>query len=391
MTYRIVIFFIVALASLNVRAQSPGFTQFQNLPVFLNSSLAGLNSGVKVNSVHQQSWVSSGESFQKTAVAFDFKMPKEFGNTGFALFAMHDQLGQSVISETEFGFAYGYHIEWGKKVSSSDASKNPAQAVPVTTDASSRKKKPRRSVKKNISNLNLGFSFRLISSALDWEQLVFSNDLHPIFGVDYGLVSTAMPPSDLNYLSPAADFGMSYSVDGLFSKLDLEESDYFETGLAITNLLPPRQSFYNYGAREPIGIRAHIRTEFAPKSVLNRVVVMSKLEYNPQTRGNLALNALVIKSRINFGLGLHSPVLSGSTKDYVNSNTRYVSFMAGLLGYLDNSEQKKDDFTSRYMISYCFNAALNTSNSTTGGNHEISLIIYLPGSDKSKGRRNRLF
>ena len=105
-----ILFFFVSLYSL---AQDIHFSQFNDLPLALNPSLAGNMDGtMRTGTLYRNQWNSVSVPFESIALYADFKSSPKFlqnQNIGWGIQILNDQSGNGGLNENVFNFNGSYH------------------------------------------------------------------------------------------------------------------------------------------------------------------------------------------------------------------------------------------------------------------------------------------
>tara|TARA_Y100001933_G_C19004807_1_gene566115 strand:+ start:2294 stop:3316 length:1023 start_codon:yes stop_codon:yes gene_type:complete len=105
-----ILFFFVSLYSL---AQDIHFSQYNDLPLALNPSLAGNMDGtMRTGTLYRNQWNSVSVPFESIALYTDFKSSPEFlrdQNIGLGIQILNDQSGNGGLNENVFNFCGSYH------------------------------------------------------------------------------------------------------------------------------------------------------------------------------------------------------------------------------------------------------------------------------------------
>jgi len=108
--YVLCLLVVFGLCAMEMRGQTPEFTQFGNLPVLFNPAFAGQHEEVRVALSHRNQWQGAHVS---TALATDQYVQELRG--GLSILALHDNQGD-VLREQQYQLAYSYkwrlHSKW---------------------------------------------------------------------------------------------------------------------------------------------------------------------------------------------------------------------------------------------------------------------------------------
>ncbi|HAR19039.1 MAG TPA: hypothetical protein DCR46_00120 [Cytophagales bacterium] len=201
------VFFI----SLRLYSQDIGFSQFYNNRQYLNPAYAGAEAGFRFNSAYRSQWSNLPTGFTNNVVGGDCRIEKK--QAGVGGFIMHDRAGVNVLNATSVYM-------------------NLQKNIKLLVD-----------FEKSL-DLHMGIQTGFVTKRLNWNDLVFSDQLDIVKGVVYASAATPPETRVKNY----ADFG----VGGLlrFRGPDV----HHDFGMAVSHLSRPNQSFYGVDNRLPMKI-----------------------------------------------------------------------------------------------------------------------------------------
>lgn len=220
-------FFLIAFLSYGVLdAQDPVFSQFYMSPVQLNAAFAGVAGGsaAALNYRHQWAGLSNGPVYRTYSGAFDTYFRRY--NSGLGIVVLADDAGQGLLRTTSANIAYAYQLQ---------ASQN--------------------------LYLKLGAEVGITQARLNWDRLVFYDQLDAILG-GTSPGGTPFPTQEIrpdqlsqNYLDIGAGF-LAYSkywyVGGSFKHLNTPNQSFLNNSAQINGGLPMRFTFHG-GAEFPLG------------------------------------------------------------------------------------------------------------------------------------------
>ena len=189
---------VIALWSFQVCAQDPVFSQFHNAPLQLNPAMAGLTDAPSFNINYRNQWPGLNNAYRTYALSYDQHFP--YINSSFGLHILADDAGDGILKTNKVSGIYAYHVR-------------------VQSDF----------------YLKMGLEASYVQSRLDWNRLVFLDQLDPRFGPltpgGTPIPSTEVPPEDekLGYL----DIGMG----------GLAYTPLLYVGFSLRHLNSPNQSF----------------------------------------------------------------------------------------------------------------------------------------------------
>ena len=112
---KIILFALISVASFDLLAQDPTFTQFYANPIYLNPALAGSTGCPRVAMNYRNEWPQLTGNYVTYSLAYDSYVKNIYGGLGFI--ATHDQQGRGTISTTMLGAIYSYNLRVNRKFS----------------------------------------------------------------------------------------------------------------------------------------------------------------------------------------------------------------------------------------------------------------------------------
>lgn len=313
-----------------VQAQDPVFSQFNATPLLLNPAFAGTTYAPRISASYRNEWPSfadNGASAYSTyAISFDQFVPAF--NSGFGVVVLADNAGGGLIKATSAAAAYAYRIE-------------------VNNDLS----------------LKLGINAGFLQTSVDWDRLIFLDQLDPITGI----VDPAGNPNPTNEIRPDQ---LNKTIFDVGAGL-LAYSRKFYGGISIQHLTTPDEGYLqvNSGLQQglPLRLSLHGGAQFIVKEGNKRHAASF---FSP--------NILFIKQgdqgQVNLGAYYSmGPVFAGGWYRHAFSNPDAA---IGTVGF------QYDVLKIAY--SYDFTVS---SLAASGGAHEISLVLNLENSEKLQRRR----
>lgn len=321
---RIFLVFMLTLAILTVKAQDVNFSQYFNNPTYFNPAYVGLSTGLKVRLNVRKQWTGLAGEYNAFSFSADIADRNIPGAGGIGFIATSNAEGIGMIKTTTVGFI-------------------PAVRIQVN----------------RFSIIQFGALISVMSRRIDWNNMVFSDQLDPRLG-NIGL-SSFTNPGNSPIVFPDFSIGSIYQLKGNHMVATF--------GVAVHHITQPNQSFLQNVSPLPRKWVAHM--DFIIDFQRNRGFYnrARNIKINPgilyQSQSDMSLFALGINayiSNIYFGIWYRNDVFRKT------SFTNLV-WLAGL-----NIPFNSD---SRMKIMYSFD--MNTSRNTnfTGPSHEISLIFEL--------------
>lgn len=324
MTRQILSFLVIILTSTTiVRAQDPVFSQFYATPLLLNPAFAGTTFAPRISMSYRNEWPSfadAGIAYSTYAASYEQFIPQ--ANSGIGLMLMTDNAGDGLLKMTNVMATYAYRIA-------------------VNDDF----------------QLKLGIEAGFRQYNLDWDKLVFLDQIDPING----------PVSPTNEIQPDA---LNNTIFDAGAGL-LAYSGQFYGGVSLHHLTTPNEGFLNVndGLVEglPLRLSMHAGAQFIVKEGNKR-----------RPASFISPNILYLKQgdqgQVNVGayynLGL---VFAGGWYRHAFGNPDAAIAMVGVTYDI-------------LKIGYSYDFTLS-SLAPTGGSHEISVVINLENSERLRKKR----
>ncbi|MCC6385249.1 MAG: PorP/SprF family type IX secretion system membrane protein [Bacteroidia bacterium] len=262
----ILISFVLPLTLTRVNGQDPHFSQYQNLPLYLNPAHTGNGiQHVRAVMAYRNQWASISSPFTTQA----FMLDKAVGRFGFGLSALHNGAGSAGFNETFLNGNLAYHIPVSK-----------------------------------YAKLSAGIQAGMFNKSINLSNLTFDSQYIEDVGFNADLPNGEIL-SNTSITRPDLGFGFMYQRG--FSNPSLKLKPYAgvsflhinqpkETFITEKNTLPIRQT-YQLGVR----IMLNEKTELKPSSV-----VMIQDHHHEVFTGALLNYLLPNLNKLQFGLMLRN-------------------------------------------------------------------------------------
>ncbi|MGF2411843.1 PorP/SprF family type IX secretion system membrane protein [Ferruginibacter sp.] len=116
---KIILLFVVCLLAKFASSQDINFSQFYDLPLLRNPSLAGLFSGdIRITSAYRNQWQSVTVPYRTFGLGFEYKKPIGHNSDDFFTYGLqlsNDIAGDSKLSRTQVFPVFNYHKSLGDK------------------------------------------------------------------------------------------------------------------------------------------------------------------------------------------------------------------------------------------------------------------------------------
>jgi type IX secretion system PorP/SprF family membrane protein len=103
---RTLLFLLVMISVLSVRAQDPEFSQYYAAPLYLNPAFTGTTMDHRFIANYRNQWPNVAMGYSTYAFSYDYSLSQI--NSGIGFLATQDQAGSAGMKSTEFNFIYSY-------------------------------------------------------------------------------------------------------------------------------------------------------------------------------------------------------------------------------------------------------------------------------------------
>ncbi|MEL7122818.1 MAG: type IX secretion system membrane protein PorP/SprF [Bacteroidota bacterium] len=309
-------------------AQDVTFSQFYAAPLHINPAFAGVTAGPRITLNYRNQWPSWPNAFQTYAATYEH--PAEELNSGFGVIVLQDNAGDGIYQTLNLSGVYSYQAK----------------------------------VREDFY-IKFGLQAGIIQTQVDWQRLVFEDQLDPIFGrvgVDGESIPTEeIPPGSLTQTD--IDFSTGILIYG----------GNFYGGVALKHINRPDERFFDVNSNLisglPTRISVHAGAEF---SVYSGNTTGGTTFFSP----NLLFEKQASFTQLNLGMYVgHGAIYGGAWYRHTFENPDAV---IGLIGY-------------RYgilKIGYSYDVTISElAASAPGGTHEVSVVINV-GDSKRLQRKN---
>ncbi len=300
-------------------AQDATFSQYYGNPTYLNPALAGSKIAPRLTLNYRNQWPAIPSTFITYAATYDQFIEKISG--GIAFMVMNDNQGDGTITSTSAAAVYSFRVNITREMT-----------------------------------LNAGFQTTYIQNKLNWDKLIFGDQLERRIGQNLPLTDETIPDR-LNYNMIDFSTGML---------LGYKESMYF--GVAFHHLNQPNNSFTSISdSRLDMKFTAHAGALIDLRQGLEGgdiedMSISPNILYQQQGKFH----------QLNLGLSLNVfPMVIGA---WFRHNFENSDAVIGLIGF--QHEKIKVGYSYDYTIS-------SLSNSATHGAHEISFAWLFNTRQKS--------
>ncbi len=211
-----VLFFILlfAIGVLHrAAAQDPDFTQFFNNPLYFNPALSGTAGGLNIRSNYRNFWRKMDKGFNTFDITIDSDEPFLSGGLGFIAFTGVE--GNGIIKSGMLGLSYSYDL----------------LVIPRRFD------------------IQMGLQGAFVQKHFMTENLVFSNQLDPVYGVTSSSSFSYDGTDNVYYPDFATGVNFRFNVGRISRGAPFATVN---SGFAMHHITRPNESFTGTTARLPI-------------------------------------------------------------------------------------------------------------------------------------------
>ncbi|MFK7935098.1 MAG: type IX secretion system membrane protein PorP/SprF [Saprospiraceae bacterium] len=308
-------------------AQDPIFSQFYAAPLQLNPAFAGTTYEPRITLNYRNQWPSIENAYVTYAASYEQFM--ENLNSGFGVQVSTDSQGDGVYKVNRFGATYSYQVAVNKEI-----------------------------------RLKFGVEAAFQQSSVDWNRLVFLDQIDPITGFSDGngnpiLSEEVRPINTTNSLFDVSTGILAYSRDffvGFSAKhLNTPDESILDSDANLSGGLPMRLTLHG-GYQLNLGGNKRGRAAFVSPNA-------AYIRHGDQTQINVGAYA-----------GFSS-IFAGVWYRHANSNRDAA---IALIGY------QYDIFKIGYSYDFTISELAVPG---SGGAHEISVTLNFDESEAAKRRR----
>jgi type IX secretion system PorP/SprF family membrane protein len=320
-----VLLILLVFTCIRTKAQDPVFSQFYAAPLQINPAFAGVADAPRISVNYRDQWPSWPNAYRTYSIGFEQRLPDGAGGLGLQVLA--DDAGNGLYRTMAFHGSYSYHLQ-------------------VNADYF----------------LKFGLEAGILQSRLDWDQLVFGDQLNPVDGnAGGGTVSEEARPAGL--AAAAVDIGAGLLLHNSRAYL----------GISARHLNRPEENFIsaNEGLRvgRPMRLTAHAGLQFGFAEGNN-------LKYPSFISPNLLFIRQADFVQINAGTYLSYQAMFGGVW-YRHSGGNPDAAIA-LIGVREGI----------FRFGYSYDLTISPlGGQRTGGAHEISMTLNFEDSRARQKRR----
>ncbi len=310
MRKKLLLLSILLSASYFLKAQDPSFSQYYGNPLYLNPALTGSKICPRLTLNYRNQWPSIPGTFVNYAASYDRYIDPISGGIGIMVVA--EDIAKGIVKSTQVSGLYAFRTDLSKK-----------------------------------TTMTVGFQATYIQNKLNWDKLIFADQLEGIQPGSGGSIPLSNEPIADRLTASMIDFSTGVVIA-------YQERIY--AGLAVNHLSQPDNSFYSNGeSRLDMKVTAHAGALIGINSYGSQVDV-EDLSLAP----NIMYQQQGKFRQMNLGLYLNMyPFVVGAWYRHAFENPDAV---IALLGFM----------TQKFKVGYSYDYTVSRLTNATGGAHEVS-------------------
>ncbi len=324
---QIISVFLLLTSSYCSKAQDPTFSQYYFNQLYVNPAFTGINSGLRAGVNYRALWPRIPSKFPTYSLAIDAQDLSL--SSGIGLNAWSDTEGEGYLRTQCISGLYSYRVILS----------------------------PKNWV------FQAGFKTSIINKKIDWSRLVFSDQLHPLFGIT-GPSSNPVPYQQSRTF---VDFTIGALIKGNQRSRLKNLIATYTFGAALHHVTQPDESITGQVSRLPQNLVLHAGAVIPVRYEVKRykILLAPSIMWEHQTtmrEFNFSFNVLMKPLFAGLSYRNQTPMLFEIKKaDAIIVNV-------GLAG-----DQNKESVV--YKMGYSYDLTISDLRSNTQGTHEIALII----------------
>ncbi len=301
-----------------IKAQDPVFSQFYAAPLHINPAFAGVTEAPRFTFNYRNQWSSWPNAYATYAASYEQTI--ETLNSGFGFIIMADNAGDGIYKTNRFSAVYGYRVQASDELF-----------------------------------FKFGAEVGLIQTSINWDKLVFGDQLDPINGPTTD-PSNEDRPESLSRTAADISAGLLIYANNIYG------------GVSLKHLNSPNENFLqlneNLNAGAPMRLTIHAGMDFALGQGNNRnndAFISPNIMFIKQG----PFGQLNVGSYAGFGR-FYGGLWYRHTLSNADAAILLLGFRQGIL-----------------RMGYSYDMTLSelaTAPGGTGGTHEIALTINLDDS-----------
>jgi len=204
---------MILLALLNLDAQDPGFTQFFTNPTYYNPALSGSSDGFNARTNYRNFWRKMDHGLNTLDISLDSEEP--FLSGGIGLIMLSGIEGNGVIKTNMLGLSYAYNLI----------------VIP------------------RVFDIQMGLQGAYVQKNFQIKNLVFSDQLDPIFGITGTSAYSYAGINNIIYPDFATGINLRFNVGKVIQSTPKATVN---AGLAMHHITQLNESFTGMVSKVPI-------------------------------------------------------------------------------------------------------------------------------------------
>jgi type IX secretion system PorP/SprF family membrane protein len=329
---RALLILVFAAAFSQLRAQDPIFSQFYNNPIYYNPGYIGLNAGMRARFNYRDQWTGLPTDFKTYNFSMDFAERSIPGSGGLGLLVSSDKAGTGTIKSSNVGIGT-------------------AARIPLYDNMIAQ----------------MGFMVSYAQKSVNWDELVFTDQLHARYGNIYESAFEAPGSNRVSY--PDFSVGGVYRFVESGSRFSNVQGTF---GGAVHHVFTPNESFLGLDSKLPrkLVITGDLVLELEQgrsSSYRSRKSNSGSFKFNPGFQyekqadfSTYTLGMNILKSSIYFGVWFR------------NQNFNFFEAKDAIFQVGFNAPFSKE---SRVKIMYTYDYLITDLHTAGRASHEISMIF----------------
>ena len=370
MKKKITIVFGFTIFCLSSFGQSPSFSQFFQKNPYVNPAYTGIMGVEEIHTIlhHREQWISVPLKYTTSLLSSDWRICQK--NLGVGIIALQNIEGEGLLKTNEISFPISVHKGISKR-----------------------------------SSISAAIQITAITKSINWDDLIFSDQLHPVLGQIYNS-SVQRPKESFNQLTVSS--GAIWTLKGGIFKGGYNQSsrsDHFKVGVALHNIGGFEDSFYGSSIRSlnPTKLTIHLNNLYKIKKTADfsgrRITFFDYINMYGihENQGTFDKAPSVFKTTtLGLGLSMRKTVMFGISyrhavrqiDDFNNTEDLSRNMKESLIyNLVFNVNPRNVPYQIYITYSYDINIS-DLNNLYSGSSHEVSLNMYF-GKVRCKPKRQK--
>ena len=314
---------ISTLISSSVTAQDLDYSQHYNNPTYYNPAYVGLTQGLKARLNYRRQWTGLSGDYHTYSFTADIAERSLPGAGGIGIIANQSLAGKGVLKTNTIGFM-------------------PSVRIPISRN----------------TVFQLGALASWVSQQLNWDNLVFSDQLDPRWGNIHPTDFAGYAREDVNF--------PDFAIGGVFQFKPGEDLDGIIGG-AVHHITTPNQSFFNVNAKLPRKYVYHMDFIISIREDQGYYTKKQGFKLNP---GIMVQHQ---SSMLQYTLGMNIYMMHVYLGVWYKNQTLEYDEFSTFTGMLGLNIPFSEEWRMKLMYSYEMN--INAQHNFTGPSHELSLVF----------------